>query len=179
MRYIRVHAHKFGSGVPTGVHDSPRGAASRISSSSLSWTYKTFTNVTFLFLLFSKVYPLFIPRKIVCTGGEESSLTESGSANFGVDSMDSVKKLSFDSKRSNSFSFSSASSHSMERHQYLQRGISLLKTSVTAITTYYYNALGLDVPSNLSTFEAFAKLLHMLSSLKAVRAAFESNIASR
>jgi len=127
----------------------------------------------------SKVYPLFIPRKIVCTGGEESSLTESGSANFGVDSMDSVKKLSFDSKRSNSFSFSSASSHSMERHQYLQRGISLLKTSVTAITTYYYNSLGLDVPSNLSTFEAFAKLLHMLSSLKAVRAAFESNIASR
>ena len=135
--------------------------------------------MTFLFLLFSKVYPLFIPRKIVCTGGEESSLTESGSTNFGVDSMDSVKKLSFDSKRSNSFSFSSASSHSMERHQYLQRGISLLKTSVTAITTYYYNSLGLDVPSNLSTFEAFAKLLHMLSSLKAVRAAFESNIASR
>jgi len=127
----------------------------------------------------SKVYPLFIPRKNVCTGGEESSLTESGSANFGVDSMDSVKKLSFDSKRSNSFNFSGASSHSMERHQYLQRGISLLKTSVTAITTYSYNSLGLDVPSNLSTFEAFAKLLHMLSSLKAVRAAFESNIASR
>jgi len=135
--------------------------------------------VTFLLFLFSKVYPLFIPRKNVCTGGEESSLTESGSANFGVDSMDSVKKLSFDSKRSNSFNFSGASSHSMERHQYLQRGISLLKTSVTAITTYSYNSLGLDVPSNLSTFEAFAKLLHMLSSLKAVRAAFESNIASR
>ncbi|KAF8679227.1 hypothetical protein HU200_046001 [Digitaria exilis] len=127
----------------------------------------------------SKVYPLFIPRKNVCTGGEESSLTESGSSNFGVDSMDSVKKLSFDSKRSTSFNFSGASSHSMERHQYLQRGISLLKTSVTAITTYYYNSLGLDVPPNLSTFEAFAKLLHMLSSSKALRAALESNIASR
>ncbi|XP_066391265.1 uncharacterized protein [Miscanthus floridulus] len=127
----------------------------------------------------SKVYPLFIPRKNVCTGGEETSLTESGSSNFGVDSVDSVKKPSFDSKRSNSFSFSGASSHSMERHQYLQRGISLLKTSVTAITTYYYNSLGLDVPSNLSTFEAFAKLLHMLSSSKALRTAFESNIASR
>ncbi|XP_066398120.1 uncharacterized protein [Miscanthus floridulus] len=127
----------------------------------------------------SKVYPLFIPRKNVCTGGEETSLTESGSSNFGVDSVDSVKKPSFDSKRSNSFSFSGASSNSMERHQYLQRGISLLKTSVTAITTYYYNSLGLDVPSNLSTFEAFAKLLHMLSSSKALRTAFESNIASR
>ncbi|OEL34935.1 hypothetical protein BAE44_0004048 [Dichanthelium oligosanthes] len=60
-----------------------------------------------------------------------------------------------------------------------ERGISLLKTSVTAITTYYYNSLGLDVPSNLSTFEAFAKLLHMLSSSKALRAALESNIATR
>jgi hypothetical protein len=135
--------------------------------------------VTLFFFFFSKVYPLFIPRKNVCTGGEETSLTESGSSNFGVDSVDSVKKPSFDSKRSNSFSFSGASSHSMERHQYLQRGISLLKTSVTAITTYYYNSLGLEVPSNLSTFEAFAKLLHMLSSSKALRTALESNIASR
>ncbi|KAJ1291978.1 hypothetical protein BS78_02G357800 [Paspalum vaginatum] len=127
----------------------------------------------------SKVYPLFIPRRNVCTGGEETSLTETDSGNFGVDSVDSVKKSSLDSKRSNSFNFSGTSSHSMERHQYLQRGISLLKTSVTAITTYYYNSLGLDVPSNLSTFEAFAKLLHMLSSSKALRAALESNIASR
>ncbi|GJN10954.1 hypothetical protein PR202_ga29104 [Eleusine coracana subsp. coracana] len=112
-------------------------------------------------------------------GGEENSMTGSGSSNFGVDSVDLVKKPSFDSKRSNSFNFSATSSHSMERHQDLQRGISLLKTSVTAITTYYYNLLGLDVPSNLSTFEAFAKLLYMLSSSKALRAALESNIASR
>ena len=106
-------------------------------------------------------------------------MTGSGSSNFGVDSVDSVKKPLLDSKRSNSFNFSATSSHSMERHRDLQRGISLLKTSVTAITTYYYNSLGLDVPSNLSTFEAFAKLLHMLSSSKALRAALESNIASR
>jgi hypothetical protein len=131
------------------------------------------------FFFFSKVYPLFIPRKNACTGGEETSLSESGSSNFGVDSVDSVKKQSFGSTRSNSFNLSGASSHSMERHQYLQRGISLLKTSVTAITTYYYNSLGLDVPSNLSTFEAFSKLLHTLSSSKAFRTAFELNIASR
>lgn len=67
----------------------------------------------------------------------------------------------------------------MERHPDMQRGISLLKTSVSAITAYYYNSLGLDVPSDLSTFEAFAKLLHMLSSSKALRVALESNIASR
>ncbi|KAL5197308.1 hypothetical protein ABZP36_000820 [Zizania latifolia] len=127
----------------------------------------------------SKVYPLFIPRQNNCSVGEENSWIESASGNFGVDSMDSDKKPLFDSKRSDSFNFSAVSSHSMERHQDLQRGISLLKTSVTAITTYYYNSLGLDVPSNLSTFEALAKLLHMLSSSKALRSALESNIASR
>lgn len=127
----------------------------------------------------SKVYPLFIPRQNNCSVGEENSWTGSGSGNFGVDSVDSDKKPFFDSKRSNSFNFSAASSHSMERHPDLQRGISLLKTSVSAITAYYYNSLGLDVPTDLSTFEAFAKLLHMLSSSKALRAALESNIASR
>uniref|UniRef100_A0A0D9X1R7 Uncharacterized protein n=1 Tax=Leersia perrieri TaxID=77586 RepID=A0A0D9X1R7_9ORYZ len=127
----------------------------------------------------SKVYPLFIPRQNNCSVGEENSWTESGSGNFGVQSVDSDKKSYFDSKRSNSFNFSIASSHSMERHQDLQRGISLLKTSVTAITTYYYNSLGMDVPSNLSTFEALAKLFHMLSSSKVLRTTLESSIASR
>ncbi|KAL6657000.1 hypothetical protein ACP70R_004780 [Stipagrostis hirtigluma subsp. patula] len=126
----------------------------------------------------SKIYPLYI-RRTTCSGGEENSLSGSGSGNFGVDSVDSNKKPSLNSKRSSSFNFSAASSHSMDSHQDLQRGISLLKTSVTSITTYYYNSLGLDVPSNLSTFEAFAKLLHMLSSSKALRTALESNIPSR
>ncbi|XP_047062814.1 uncharacterized protein LOC124670347 isoform X1 [Lolium rigidum] len=127
----------------------------------------------------SKVYPLFVPRQNNCSVGEENSWTESGSGNFGVDSVDSDKKSFLDSKRSNSFNFSAASSHSMERHQDLQIGIALLKKSVSAVTAYYYNSLGLDVPSNLSTFDAFAKMLHMLSSSKALRAALESNIASR
>uniref|UniRef100_A0ACD5WQE6 Uncharacterized protein n=1 Tax=Avena sativa TaxID=4498 RepID=A0ACD5WQE6_AVESA len=127
----------------------------------------------------SKVYPLFVPRQNNCSVGEENSWTESGSGNFGVDSVDSDKRSFFDTKRSNSFNFSAASSHTTERHQDLQRGIALLKTSVSAITAYYYNSLGLDVPSNLSTFDAFAKMLHMLSSLKALRAALASNTASR
>lgn len=37
------------------------------------------------------------------------------------------------------------------------------------MTAYCYNSLCLDVPSELSTFEAFAKLLAMLSSSKEVR----------
>ncbi|CAD6341609.1 unnamed protein product [Miscanthus lutarioriparius] len=166
LHFINIAVRSY----PPSLHVSGfKGSCSNIWQRSSYWSTRQSQ---------SKVYPLFVPRKNVCTGGEEASLTESGSSNFGVDSVDSVKKPSFDSKRSNSFSFSGASSHSMERHQYLQRGISLLKTSVTAITTYYYNSLGLDVPSNLSTFEAFAKLLHMLSSSKALRTAFESNIAS-
>ncbi|KAL6841717.1 hypothetical protein ACP4OV_028229 [Aristida adscensionis] len=153
------------------VHESGFGAScSRIWQRSSYWNTQQSQ---------SKIYPLFIPRKTTCSGGEENSLTGSGSGNFGVDSVDPDKKPSFNSKRNNSFKFSAASSHSMDSHQDLQRGISLLKTSVTCITTYYYNSLGLDVPSNLSTFEAFAKLLHMLSSSKALRTALESNIASR
>ena len=125
------------------------------------------------FPLSSKVCPLFIPRQNNCSVGEENSWIESGSGNFGVDSVDSDKKPFFDFKRSNSFNFSTASSHSMARHPNMQRGISLLKTSVSTITAYYY------VPSDLSTFEAFAKLLHTLSSSKALWVALESNIASR
>ncbi|KAG8079653.1 hypothetical protein GUJ93_ZPchr0007g6218 [Zizania palustris] len=153
------------------LHVSGFGAScSRVWQRSSYWTTQQSQ---------SKVYPLFIPRQNNCSVGEESSWTESGSGNFGIDSMDSDKKLLFDSKRSGSFNFSAVSSHSSERHQDLQIGISLLKTSVTAITTYCYNSLGLDVPSNLLTFEALAKLLHMLSSSKALRSALESSIASR
>ena len=66
--------------------------------------------------------------------GEEASLTESCLSNLGVASVDSVKKLPFDSKRSNSCNFSSASSHSMERHQYWQRNI----TTKDKCYSHYY-----------------------------------------
>jgi len=46
------------------------------------------------------------------------------------------------------------------------------------VTAYCYNSLCLDVPSELSTFEAFAKLLASLSSSKEVRSVFSLKGAS-
>ena len=62
--------------------------------------------------------------------------------------------------------------HSAETHKDLQKGISLLKRSVACV-----NSLCLDVPSDASTFEAFAKLLATLSSSKEVRSVFNLKIA--
>ncbi|URD72260.1 hypothetical protein MUK42_35056 [Musa troglodytarum] len=106
----------------------------------------------------SKEYPLFISRQNFC-----SSIVES-SSDYDLSSMESERKPYLDTSRSGSFSYSCASPHSLETHMDLQQGISLLKKSVACITTCCYNSLCLDVPSEASTFEAFAKLLDALSS---------------
>ncbi|XP_010269137.1 PREDICTED: uncharacterized protein LOC104605893 [Nelumbo nucifera] len=121
--------------------------------------------------------PLFIPRQNYCSTGEENSWPDKSSSNFGVASMDSENKPHLDSARRGSFNYSSASPHSVETHKDLQKGISLLKKSVACVTAYCYNSLCLDVPSEASTFEAFAKLLTTLSSSKEVRSVFSLKIA--
>ncbi|CAL9173990.1 unnamed protein product [Musa hybrid cultivar] len=107
----------------------------------------------------SKEYPLFISRQNFCP-----SIVEESSSNYDLSSMESERKPYLDTSRSGSFSYSCASPHSLETHMDLQKGISLLKKSVACITTCCYNSLCLDVPSEASTFEAFAKLLAALSS---------------
>lgn len=82
--------------------------------------------------------------------------------------MESERKPRLDSS-GGSFNYSSASPHSVETHKDLQKGISLLKKSVACITAYCYTSLSLEVPTEASTFEAFAKLLATLSSSKEVR----------
>lgn len=91
--------------------------------------------------------------------------------------MESDRKACLDSSRSSSFNYTSASPHSVETHQDLQKGISLLKKSVACVTAYCYNSLCLDVPSEVSTFEAFAKLLATLSSSKEVRSVISLKVA--
>ncbi|WOL02725.1 hypothetical protein Cni_G11444 [Canna indica] len=112
----------------------------------------------------SKEYPLFIPRQNFCSSSGENSWSDRSISNFGVASVESERKPYLESSRSSSFNYSFASPHSLETHKDLQKGISLLKKSVACITTYSYNSLGLDVPPEASTFEAFAKLLAILSS---------------
>ncbi|KAL3830468.1 hypothetical protein ACJIZ3_019270 [Penstemon smallii] len=126
----------------------------------------------------SSEYPLFIPRQNFCSTGGETSWSERSSINFGVASMDSDRKPRLDSSGSSSFNYSSASPHSNEIHKDLQKGISLLKKSVACITAYCYNSLCLEVPSEASTFEAFARLLATLSSSKEVRAVLSLRMAS-
>ncbi|KAI7980919.1 hypothetical protein LOK49_Contig92G00011 [Camellia lanceoleosa] len=125
----------------------------------------------------SNEYPLFIPRQNSCTVSGETSWSDRSSSNFGVASMESERKAHLDSSRSSSFNYSSASQHSVETHQDLQKGISLIKKSVACVTAYCYNSLCLDVPAEASTFEAFAKLLATLSSPKEVRSVFSLKMA--
>ncbi|XP_062145957.1 uncharacterized protein LOC133853950 [Alnus glutinosa] len=122
-------------------------------------------------------YPLFIPRQNYCSSSGENSWSDRSSNNFGVASMESERKPRLDSSGSSSFNYSSASLHSVETHKDLQKGISLLKKSVACLTASCFNSLCLDVPSEASTFEAFAKLLAKLSSTKEVRSVFSGKMA--
>lgn len=125
----------------------------------------------------SNEYPLFIPRQNLCSTNGENSWSERSSSNFGIASMESDRKPRLESSGSSSFNYSSASLHSVETHKDLQKGISLLKKSVACLTTYCYSSLCLDVPTEASTFEAFAKLLAILSSSKEVRSVFSLKMA--
>lgn len=129
------------------------------------------------FVSCSNEYPLFIPRLNYCTNSGENSWSDRSSSNFGVASIESERKPRLDSSGSSSFNYSSASPHSVETHKDLQKGISLLKKSVACITAYCYNSLCLEVPSEASTFEAFAKLLATLSSSKEIRSVFSLKMA--
>ncbi|XP_040941376.1 uncharacterized protein [Gossypium hirsutum] len=123
----------------------------------------------------SNEYPLFIPRQNYCSTSGDNSWTDKSSSNFGVASMESERRPHLDSI--NSFNYSSASPHTVETHKDLQKGISLLKKSVACVTTYCYNSLCLDVPTESSTFEAFSKLLATLSSTREVRSVFSLKMA--
>ncbi|GMH30225.1 hypothetical protein Nepgr_032068 [Nepenthes gracilis] len=121
----------------------------------------------------SNEYPLFIPRQNCSSTGGENSWSDRSLSNFEVASMESERKSRLGFSRSDSFNYTLASPHTVETHD-LQKGIALLKKSVACITAYCYNSLCLDVPSDTSTFEAFAKLLATLSSSKEARSCSRS-----
>ena len=91
--------------------------------------------------------------------------------------MESERKPYLDAGSGN-FNYSSASPHSVETHKDLQKGLLLLNNSVACMTAYCYNSLGLDVPSEVSTFEAFARLLATLSSSREMRSVLSLKMAS-
>lgn len=137
-------------------------------------------NITFAYFYCSYEYPLFIPRQIFCSATDENSWLDRSSNNFGIASMESERKLFLDINDSCSFNYSSTSPNSISiihKVKDLQKGISLLKKSVACITAYCYNSLCLDLPCDLSTFEAFGKLLATLSSSKEIRSVLSLKMA--
>ncbi|XP_048490528.1 uncharacterized protein LOC104902383 [Beta vulgaris subsp. vulgaris] len=124
----------------------------------------------------SNEYPLFIPRQNCCSTVGENSWSER-SGHFEVASVESERKPKLDPSGSISFNYSCASPHTMETHNDLQKGIALIKKSVACITSYCYNSLCVDVPTDASTFESFANLLAILSSSKEVRSVFSLKMA--
>ncbi|CAI9262534.1 unnamed protein product [Lactuca saligna] len=165
VQLLNLIVHNVGA---PALHNSGfAGSCSRIWQRDSYWDARPSSR--------SNEYPLFIPRQNFCTTGVETSWSDKSSSNFGVASMESEKKARLES--SSSFSYTSASPHSLETHMDLQKGISLLKKSVACVTAYCYNSLCLEVPPDASTFEAFAKLLAMLSSSKEVRTAVSLKMA--
>nr|GEW56853.1 UV radiation resistance protein/autophagy-related protein 14 [Tanacetum cinerariifolium] len=167
VQLLNLIVHNVGA---PALHNSGfAGSSSRIWQRASYWDARPSSR--------SNEYPLFIPRQNFCTTGGETSWSDKSSSNFGVASMESERKARLDSSSSGSFTYTSASPHSIETHMDLQKGISLLKKSVACVTAYCYNSLCLEVPPEASTFEAFAKLLAMLSSSKEVRTAVSLKMA--
>ncbi|KAF7816928.1 UV radiation resistance protein/autophagy-related protein 14 [Senna tora] len=167
VQLLRLVVHNLAA---PALHNSGfAGSCSRIWQRDSYWDARPSSR--------SNEYPLFIPRQNYCSASGENSWSDRSSCNFGVASMESERRPRLDSSGNNSFNYASASSHSIQTHKDLQKGISLLKKSVACITAYCYNSLSLDVPSELSTFEAFAKLLAILSSSKEVRSVLSSKMA--
>lgn len=167
VQLLNLVAHNLAA--PTLHNAGFAGSCSRIWQRDSYWNARPSSR--------SNEYPLFIPRQNYCSTSAENSWTDKSSSNFGVASMESERRPHLDSTRSNSFNYSSVSPHSVETHKDLQKGVSLLKKSVACVTAYCYNLLCLDVPSDTSTFEAFAKLLSTLSSSKEVRSVFNLKMA--
>ncbi|KAJ7549409.1 hypothetical protein O6H91_07G052700 [Diphasiastrum complanatum] len=109
----------------------------------------------------SEEYPLFLPQKssrpTVAEVGLENSSSDSGFL--------SLEKPSYEeSGHRGMSSTASISTRPHEMHKDVQKGIKLLKRSIACVVAYGYDLFSLPVPSNLSTYEAFAELLSLFSS---------------
>ncbi|KAJ7570678.1 hypothetical protein O6H91_01G131100 [Diphasiastrum complanatum] len=114
----------------------------------------------------SEEYPLFVPRKGSQSGvSVESIRLEKSSSNSGYLSLE---KPSYDESSDRGMSsIALISTRPQEMHNDVEKGMKLLNRSVTCILTYGYDLFSLPVPSNLSTYEAFAELLSIFSSKEA------------
>lgn len=129
----------------------------------------------------SKEHPLFIPRQNYSTASEESSWSDNSSMDFGVASMESPRMPYLDRAGSSSFDYGSSSSHSSVVDKDLQKGIHLLKKSVACVTAYCFNSFSIPSPTELSTFEAFERMLTFMYSkdARAILSSKDAKLRSR
>eukprot|EP00250_Pteridium_aquilinum_P008733 c1816_g1_i1 orf=342-1739(+) len=135
-------------------HGHFRGSTTRIWQRSSYWDASSSN---------SGEYPLFIAA--LGSGlAEEHSFSDRGTSIMGFSTIESTGEGRLGDGRASTSRYGSSSMQTLEIHREVQKGIKLLKRSIVCISSYGFNELLPTMPSNMTTFQAFAELLTLLSS---------------
>eukprot|EP00249_Psilotum_nudum_P017219 c26217_g1_i1 orf=652-1590(+) len=110
----------------------------------------------------SEEFQLFIPQQS-CGLADENIISEMGTSYVKFSKLESLGKERLDGSSMGGSRHGSCSLTNSEAVKDVQKGLKLLKSSVGCLTAYGFSLLSLPVPSNMSTFEAFAELMALLS----------------
>lgn len=108
-------------------------------------------------------YPLFIAahdRGLL----EEHTFSDKGTSIMGFSTIESFGVERLGDGHSTSSLHGSRSVHPPEMRTDVQKGIKLLKWSVSCVSSYGFNELLSSMPSNMTTYQAFAELMALLAS---------------
>lgn len=130
------------------------GSASRIWQRSSYWDSDSSDSIE---------YPLYIPQHS-CTSSEDHIFPDKGTSILGFSSTEDPGTGSLEDGNLRSPRYEGDYLQSMETHKEVQKGIKLLKRSVACVSSYGFNLLLSSVPPNMTTFQAFAELMTLLSS---------------
>ncbi|KAI5071498.1 hypothetical protein GOP47_0013749 [Adiantum capillus-veneris] len=108
-------------------------------------------------------YPLFILAN-GSSSSNEHTFSDKGTSIMGFSTIESIGEDRPGDGYDNSPRYGSSSVQNLEMHTAVQKGIKLLKRSVVCVTSYGFNELLPASPSNMTTFQAFAELMNLLSS---------------
>lgn len=113
----------------------------------------------------SEEFPLFLPRQNGrgATGDEGYEMSKSVGSNLGFSSLESPRVDNLESTAT-MVNFTAASSGTRDSYPDVQKGIKHLRRSVGCLCAYAFGQLNLNVPPDMGVFDAFAELLHLLSS---------------
>ncbi|MCO5612030.1 hypothetical protein L7F22_066292 [Adiantum nelumboides] len=121
-------------------------------------------------------YPLFILAS-GSSSSDEHSFSDKGTSIMGFSTIESIAEERPEDGCDNSSRYGNSSVQNLEMHTAVQKAIKLLKRSVVCVTSYGFNELLPASPSNMTTFQAFAELMNLLSS-KEVRLRSSQHLVS-